>query len=189
MSSPEIVTGADSNRSAAIQTRLYVKKKMDIGSSNKFGDNLAGLTLPVWCVTTTQDQIAKDLKSQAADVKRLGIDPRKAMVETWARHARDMGCGNCGEQSALAFVHLRDVWKVSPLDWMEVGGLAHGFVAIGRTSVTNPAKIETWNPEAVVCDPWRGFARPAKDATYLVGEEIRCIYRIESAYGTASDPT
>ena len=23
----------------------------------------------------------------------------KAIVDTWARHARDMGCGNCGEQS------------------------------------------------------------------------------------------
>ncbi len=181
MSSPEVVTGAEANKNAAIQTKLYVQKKMDIGSSNKFGDNLGGLTLPVWCVSETRDQIVRDLKSQAAEIKRLGIDPNKAIVETWARHARDMGCGNCGEQSALAFVQLRDVWKVSPLDWMQVGSWAHGFVAIGRISATNAARIGTWNPEAVVCDPWRGFARPAKDATYLVGEEIKVIYRIESA--------
>jgi hypothetical protein len=181
MASPEIVTGAAANLNAAIQTERYVRKKMDIGSSNRFTDNLSGLTLPVWCVSETRDQIVRDLKTQEKEIKRQGIDPRKAIVETWASHARDMGCGNCGEQSALAFVQLRDVWKVSPLDWMQVGGWAHGFVVIGRISATNAAKIETWNAEAVVCDPWKNYARPAADAKYLVGEKIALIYRIESA--------
>jgi hypothetical protein len=181
MASPEIVTDAARNLNAAIQTKLYVQKKMDIGASNKFGDNLGGLTLPVWCVSQTRDDIARDLKSQAAEIKRTGSDPLKAIVDTWARHARDMGCGNCGEQSALAFVQLRDVWHVSPLDWMQVGGWKHGFVVVGRIAeATNASNVGTWNPEAVVCDPWRGFARAAADAKYLVGEPIQVIYRLES---------
>ncbi len=181
MADPEIVTNAAANLNAGIQAKLYVQKKMDIGASNKFGDNLGGLTLPVWCVSRTRDEIAKDLKAQAKDVKRLGLDPRKAIVDTWAAHARDMGCGNCGEQSALAFVQLRDVWRVSPLDWMQVGGWKHGFVVIGRIAeATDASRIETWNSEAVVCDPWKGYARPATDARYLSGEKIEVIYRIES---------
>ena len=90
-----------------------------------------------------------------------------------------MGCGNCAEQSALAFVQLRDAWRVSPLDWMQVGNWKHGFVVIGRIAeTTDSARIETWNTEATVCDPWKGFAGPAKDATYLRGERIGVIYRI-----------
>lgn len=180
MASPQIVTSAATNLNAAIQTELAVRKKMDIGSSNKFADNLVSLTLPVWCVAKTRDEIQKDLKGQSGAIKREGLDPRKAIVETWARHARDMGCGNCGEQSAMAFVQLRDVWRVSPLEWMQVGNWTHGFVVIGRLSVTDPARIGTWNPEAVVCDPWKNYARPARDARYLVGSPIEVIYRIES---------
>lgn len=181
MSAPEIVTSAAANLDAAIQAKLYVQKKIDIGASNKFGDNLGGLTLPVWCVSQARADIAKDLKGQAAEIKRTGADPLKAIVDTWARHAQQMGCGNCGEQSAMAFVQLRDVWKVSPLDWMQVGNWKHGFVVIGRIAETsNASKVGSWNAEAVVCDPWRGYARPASVARYLVGEEIEVIYRLES---------
>ncbi len=180
MASPDIVTNAADNLNAAIQVDLYVRKTIDIGASNKFGDNLSGLLLPVACVSTVREEIIKDLKSQAKDVMRFGLDPLKVTVETWAAHAKALGCGNCGEQSALAFVQLRDVWKVSPLDWMQVGGWSHGFVVIGRIGATNASKIETWNPEAVVCDPWKRYARPATDAKYLVGELIEVVYRIES---------
>ncbi|MCM3874993.1 MAG: hypothetical protein NEA02_01095 [Thermoanaerobaculia bacterium] len=180
MASPEIVTNAAANLDAAVQVERYVRKTIDIGASNKFGDNLSGLLLPVECVSRVRDEIVKDLKGQAKDIKRYGLDPLKVTVETWAAHAKALGCGNCGEQSALAFVQLRDVWKVSPLDWMQVGGWAHGFVAIGRIAATNAAKIESWNPEAVVCDPWKRYAHPAKDAKYLLGEQIEVIYRIET---------
>ncbi|MEO8055135.1 MAG: hypothetical protein ABI768_08270 [Acidobacteriota bacterium] len=181
MGSPEIVTSASANLNAAIQTRLYVQSKIDIGSSNKFADNLGGLLSPVFCVSKTREEIVKDLKSQAPEIKRTGADPLKAIVDTWAAHARHMGCGNCGEQSAMAFVQLRDVWRVSPLDWMQVGDWKHGFAVIGRIAeTTDGTKIETWNPEAVVCDPWRGFARSAHDARYLVGEAIKVIYRLDS---------
>jgi hypothetical protein len=179
MASTDIVTTAEENLNAAIQVEHYVRKTIDIGASNRFEDNLSGLLLPVECVSTLREDIVKDLKSQAKDVIRLGLDPLKVYVETWAAHAKALGCGNCGEQSALAFVQLRDVWKVSPLDWMQVGNWSHGFVVIGRIATTNPAKIETWNPEAVVCDPWKHYARPAKDAKYLVGELIEIVYRPE----------
>ena len=47
MASPDIVTSAAANLDAAIQVDLYVRKTIDIGASNKFGDNLSGLLLPV----------------------------------------------------------------------------------------------------------------------------------------------
>lgn len=63
---------------------------------------------------------------------------------------------------------------------MKVGNWAHGFVVIGRIGATEPSKIKTWNSEAVVCDPWGNYARPAKDARYLSGKTIEVIYRIEA---------
>lgn len=162
---------------AAIQTVKYVDTKMDIGSSNKFGNSYYGFPARYLCVAESRSKIVDDLKKQGPDIKRTGADPLKAMVDTWASWSRFYGCGNCGEQSALAFVQLRDVWKVFPLDWMQYGNFTHGFVVLGRIGATNPAKIETWNPEAVICDPWRGEALPASAVTRHRGQPIDLIYR------------
>ena len=166
------------NLAMAMQAKTYVDGKIDIGAANQLPNSYWGWPARKLCVAESREQIAKDLAGKAEDMKRPGADKMKAMVDTWAYWARHYGCGNCGEQSALAFVQLRDMWKARPLDWMQVGDWKHGFVVIGRASGTIAASIRTWNPEAVICDPWRGEACPADQASWLIGETIGLIYRI-----------
>ena len=166
---------------AAIHAKDFVEKKMDIGSSNKFPNSYYGFPSRYGCVQESRGEIGKDLAKQAPDIRRDGINPLRAMVNTWAYWAQHYGCGNCGEQSALAFVHLRDIYKLFPLDWMQVGNFRHGFVVLGRIGVTEPSKTSTWNDEAVICDPWRGEALAAADATYLKSESPGLIYRMADA--------
>jgi hypothetical protein len=175
---PEIIHEAWVYLNAAIQALRYVQSKMDIGASNKLPESLIGWPARMMCVAESRDQMVKDLKMQEAELKRTQGDPMKAMVDTWASWARFYGCGNCGEQSALAFVQLRDVWKTFPLDWMQYESFRHAFVVLGRIGVTDTSNVETWNTEAVVCDPWQGEATVAADARWLIGKNIRLLYRL-----------
>jgi hypothetical protein len=68
-----------------------------------------------------------------------------------AEHAKEGGCGNCGENSMLAFIFLWDM-AVRPLDWMEVDK-DHQFVVIGRLDGLS-YEWAKWGPDAVICDPW-----------------------------------
>lgn len=177
MDTIDIIAAQNVYLNAALQTMKYVESKMDIGSSNKFPNSYYGFPARYACVSESRGKIVGDLKKQAPEIKRTGADPLKAMVNTWAEWSRLYGCGNCGEQSALAFVHLRDVWKVFPLDWMQYDSFTHGFVVIGRIGATDPTKIETWNSEAVICDPWQGEALPAYSVSRHKGKKIELIYR------------
>ena len=176
----ETILPQDRYLSVAAQTVKYVKSKMDIGTSNKFLPNLGG-PAGVLCVAESRQMMVKDLKEQAPSVKRTGQDPMKATLESWAYWATEYGCGNCGEQSAIAFIQLRDIWKTFPLDWMHWDGLAHAFVILGRIGITNPADVATWNDESVVCDPYYGEAMPASSYSRLRGKRIELLYRLESA--------
>jgi hypothetical protein len=80
----------------------------------------------------------------------------------------------------MAFVHLRDVCKLFPLDWMQVKHGDHGFVVIGRDKSTSPSKPHHWNGDAVLCDPWNGDATRMNQSS-LRHEELELIYRHESA--------
>jgi peptidoglycan hydrolase-like protein with peptidoglycan-binding domain len=77
-------------------------------------------------------------------------------VRLVAEGAKKNKCGNCGENSALAFMWLYDQ-GVRPIDWMNLAEADHAFVVIGR----KPGKAtdwKGWGPDAVVCDPWgQGF--------------------------------
>lgn len=77
--------------------------------------------------------------------------------------------GNCEAQSAIAFDFLarfRDGRGLDfPIEMMSLsqrGGNGdddqHVFVVIGRRAQTTANNPETWNPEAVICDPWAGAA-------------------------------
>jgi hypothetical protein len=72
-----------------------------------------------------------------------------------ANNAKKNACGNCGENSVLAFMFLYDM-GVRPIDRMGVDK-DHAFVVIGRkTGDANDFK--SWGPDAAVCDPWaQGF--------------------------------
>jgi hypothetical protein len=85
------------------------------------------------------------------------------VIRGTAAKARDLGCGNCGEQAAVAFVYLKDA-GVRPLDYMvykEPGD--HAFVVIGRAANSVESDYTTWGDDAVVCDPWGGNAFPAAE--------------------------
>lgn len=161
---------------AATRVRKYVQSKMDIGASNQLS-NVHHFGVVQACVAESRRQIVKDLKSQASTLTD-NESRMKAEVDTFASWARQFGCGNCAEQSAMAFVQLRDVDKVGPLDWMQIDGFAHAFVVLGRIAVTNPENSATWNGEAFVCDPWDDYAGSAAACSRLRGRKIGLLYRI-----------
>lgn len=105
----------------------------------------------------------------------------RAEVESAAYWGKQWGCGNCGVQSAMAFVRLRDFWKLFPLDWMQLKHGDHGFVIVGRDKDTDPAWPRTWNGDAVLCDPWHGFAGRMSAQSSLCSSELELILRQESA--------
>lgn len=84
-------------------------------------------------------------------------------IKTIAESALSKGCGNCGEQAAIAFMMLVDK-RVEPLDYMMCAGEGddHVFVVIGRKENSDVRRfnLQTWGPDAVVCDPWMGKAYP-----------------------------
>ena len=111
----------------------------------------------------------------------------KALMEIFAKEALRFHCGNCGAQSALAFVRLRDYWKVFPLDWVQVKNGDHGFVVIGRDAHTDPSNMATWNGDAIVCDPWRDVVQAVKDYAAAHATTLELIYRQESASDVPTD--
>src|SRR5262245_46649636 len=81
-----------------------------------------------------------------------------------ARRAVETGCGNCGEQAAVAFMYLLGV-GARPLDYMNLDnadGIAiHSFVVIDFCCEGDGMSCN-WGPSAVICDPWDdGQAYPA----------------------------
>jgi hypothetical protein len=142
----------------------YVISKMDIGSSNKMQPwEWKGKVAKILCTGSAINKGAmreaqdKDL----AELKRnKGTIGWKEAVDVFANQARQWGCGNCGEQSAMAFVYLRD-HKTGPRDWMKIGNFVHAFVVLGRPADSNESDCTTWGKKAVVCDPWRERAEPA----------------------------
>ena len=161
--------------------RDYVKKKLDIGSSDQLPNSYYGWPARMACVSQLRDEITKDLASQKKDVRASGGNPNRAILDTWADWAKTLGCGNCGPQSALAFTYLRDTYHVFPLDWMVIEADDHGFVVLGRIGVTDPSNMGSWNSEAVVCDPWKGRVLRAADAGYLSRYSPKLLYRMVDA--------
>lgn len=99
--------------------------------------------------------------------------PENAMLYIYhkvAEHASGMKSGNCGEQTALAFIYLLK-HNVLPLDFCKVKNGDHAFVVIGRSKEGNPNDLKTWG-NAVICDPFNNQAFIAKDAT---PEQIRML--------------
>lgn len=75
---------------------------------------------------------------------------------------RLVGYANCALQTSVAYAYLlRHLPPGTPLDMCEVKGVDHELVVIGRRPGSDPADMDSWGPDAVVCDPWaRGAAYP-----------------------------
>ncbi len=169
----------------------YAQKVMDIGSDNRLPQNYWGFPARKLCVSEMRDRVSKELD----DLRKLRVQMSqqvewKDQLESSASWARTMGCGNCGEYSALAFVYLRDVLKVKPLDWMEYNNMQHAFVIVGRDAGSapttsnetfGPSAIGKWNTSSIMCD---AYYNQVLDYSRLVRElgnrnRFRLLYRYE----------
>jgi hypothetical protein len=74
-------------------------------------------------------------------------------VQAIAREAAQLGAGNCGEFSAVAFIHVAARGDL-PAEWIHCADHDHQFVLIGRDRRAPPEDWRRWGPRAVVCDPW-----------------------------------
>ena len=157
----------------------YVKSKMVFGASNKLGD-----TLPTLGFSILATNKARELQDQELAVTRKGLKPNMpewnlAYIEAMASSARQMGAGNCGEQSALAFAFLRQK-GVRPLDfcWLDDG--KHAFLVLNSPVNITPTNFTTWSVDAVICDPWYGRAEIAgMFAAHHPGRRVVSEYRLE----------
>jgi hypothetical protein len=153
----------------------YVQGKMDIGASNKVGTGMIARAL---CAggTFNKGELREHVDQDIAKIKH---PTWKDVLESSADWAKHYGCGNCGEQSALAFVYLRDM-GIRPLDWMQVDNFRHAFVVVGRLSGSDPEDYTTWGPSAYYCDPWKGDAGEAVVLkTRYAGKKMVSLYRLD----------
>jgi hypothetical protein len=167
---------------AAKAAVIYTRKVMDIGASNKVAPwDFYGKFTKALCAGTAiskgylQEQIDKDMSS-------IPEPTYKEYVDVMASWARQIGCGNCGPHSAVAFVYLRDNLKISPLDWIMYNDFQHAFVIVGRLPDTSVTDFTTWNRDAAVCDPWRGPGEAELVFPYanlrFNGKKLQLLYRI-----------
>jgi hypothetical protein len=96
------------------------------------------------------------------NAKEKGVDSLED-ITTLAELAKKHSCGNCGEMTSSAFLHLHNV-GIRPLDFVSLKDPAdHAFVVIGRKAGTdNDPFGRTWGKDAVICDPWAsGYIIPS----------------------------
>ncbi len=138
-------------RTVAANIVSQVEAKLPKGAANKPKSSQVAIE----CVQRMRSVTVKQLMAAGAFYK-LVTD-----IRTVANSALSKGCGNCGEQAAIAFMMLVDK-RVEPIDYMFCAGEGddHVFVVIGRREGSDVRKYsaQTWGPDAVVCDPWMGLA-------------------------------
>lgn len=173
------------NLSAAIIANEYVKKKMTIGASNKLrvdfwkawkcsGSAINTGEMREYVDQQIQSAVEADTSTASDFVNNIKF--QRLYLEKSAQGAELYGCGNCGEQSAIAFVYLRRQ-KTFPLDWMEVNNYQHAFVIIGRAARSDTRNPSTWGDDAVICDPWRDVVASVKSQmTYFATHKPNWIY-------------
>jgi len=170
--------------SSAVIANEFVKKKMTIGASNKLRPDFwkawkcSGSLIQTGEMREKVDRdVAAAFEAETVTTNlEYRIKAQRIYLEKSAEAAQQYGCGNCGEQSAIAFVYLRQL-KIFPLDWMEVDGYKHAFVILGRRRGSDTANYLTWGNEAVVCDPWRDVvATVQSEATYFSTHKPNWIY-------------
>jgi hypothetical protein len=172
------------NLSAAVIANKYVKSVMTIGASNKLRWDFPRAWACSGSLINTgamRKKVDRDLAAAFAkepDSYELyaNIRAQQIVLEKSADAATLYGCGNCGEQSAIAFVYLRGQ-KTFPLDWMEVNDYEHAFVIIGRRRGSETTNYLTWGDDAVVCDPWRDVVATVRsEATYFSTRKPNWLY-------------
>ena len=130
----------------------YVGSVLHLGASNKAWDLISSGGRSALCV----------LASRSVSVSVTdGVIPD--YVLEMAVKAQSAGCGNCGEQAAIAFVHLYRELSARPIDFMSRTHADHAFVVLGRPRGSQVQNYRSWGPGAVVCDPWDRQVYPANE--------------------------
>lgn len=165
--------------SSAIMAVEYVKKHIDLGASNKFSDMFGTLTAVKFCTNEMRDKVDQELASysDAAYVNNYNeLEFNKRYLRANAQWSKHYGCGNCGEQSALAFSYL-EKQRIFPLDWVCTESWSHAFVIINRAKGSDINRYTTWGNSAIICDPWRDIADFAyKRGDYLSGLRLKWLF-------------
>lgn len=172
--------------SAAVIANQYVKSKMTIGASNKLrpdfwrawkcsGSAVNTGEMRLYVDKQIQSAINSDDSPVASELD-FNLKFQKIYLEKSAQGAELYGCGNCGEQSAIAYMYLKQQ-KTFPLDWMEVNNYQHAFVIIGRAPRSDTRNAATWGDDAIICDPWRDVVATVKSQmTYFASRKPNWIY-------------
>jgi hypothetical protein len=126
--------GLSSNLQWAKKACAHVKRKLPRGAGNRPDGSSDAAACVLWVRENMVD---------AAD-----------WVPHLALRAEQYGCGNCGEQAAVAFMYLKRN-GVRSLDYMNLndpqGEAIHSFVVIGFQG--EGEETSGWGPHAVICDP------------------------------------
>jgi hypothetical protein len=115
---------------------------MVIGAGNKPGDIVNSLGRSKVCVSRQRNNFDN------AGVSLNSLNSTRLIAEDAKRN----GCGNCGEQAAIAFIFLVDN-GVRPVEMFAFTNRDHGFVVIGRPERSTVSNPMDWGG-AIICDPW-----------------------------------
>ena len=133
----------------------YVKSKVRAGAANnpfKLQSSIAGQLRAMDALLKTRRG-----EDQTMDAKFVNPADGLRVAQAVAENAERYGGGNCGEQSAVAYIFLRRR-AVFPIDWVQFKDKDHAFVIIGRSSAGAyaPEDIpqQPWFQDAVICDAY-----------------------------------
>jgi hypothetical protein len=127
----------------------YVKSKMSSGADNRPWDVITSLGESSECVPEMRGKYASDFHFSLPMAEQIKV------AAIWAERS---GCGNCWEQSAIAYQWLLRN-NVLPVEFMQFEHPKdHAFVVLGRDPTTWIAQPSSWGPSAVVCDAWKNKA-------------------------------
>jgi hypothetical protein len=156
----------------------YVKKNITMGASNKLSDMFGTLTVVKFCTNEMRDKVDQELASYA-DANYVNnyneAEFHKRYLKANASWSKLYGCGNCGEQSALAFTFLENQ-QIFPLDWVCTENWSHAFVIINRAKGSDLSNYQTWGSAAVICDPWSDYAGYASKNRKYFNLRLKWLY-------------
>ena len=83
------------------------------------------------------------------------MPPGDDWIPPLAQRAESIGCGNCGEQAAVAYMFLLNK-GIRPLDYMNLynpdGRAVHSFIVLDFVGDTDGTS--SWGADAVIVDSW-----------------------------------
>lgn len=157
-----------SNKDWAHRAVEYTQRRMRIGSRDKVSDLFSGRWVQKYqCVSSLREEMAQMKAKTYCE-----------FFQKVADKAEQLGCGNCGEQAAVAYYYLKRnrVADIALVGYLKVPD-DHSIVVVGfrglerfKDGDTLPHHFawihahDTW-----VCDPWNGSAFPGLSISGKIG--------------------